>query len=86
MLGAEGRELLRLVLARSLLPVAVGLLVGVGAGLAAARTLGGLLFEVRPSDPWALAAAVGLLGVAALLAAYLPARRATRIEPASALE
>lgn len=85
-LGAEGRELLRLVLTRSLLPVAVGLMVGVGAGLAAARTLGGLLFEVRPSDPWALAVAVGVLGAAALLAAYLPARRAARIEPASVLE
>lgn len=85
-LGAEARELLGLVLARSLLPVAIGLLVGVGAGLAAARTLTGLLFGVRPSDPWALAAAVALLGGAALLAAYLPARRAMRIEPASALE
>jgi ABC-type lipoprotein release transport system permease subunit len=45
-----------------------------------------MLFEVRPSDPWVLVATILLLGGVALLAGYLPARKAIRVEPVSALE
>ncbi|HVS04017.1 MAG TPA: ABC transporter permease [Thermoanaerobaculia bacterium] len=85
-LGADGGEVLRLVLGRSLLPVAIGLVVGAAAGLAASRLLTSLLFQVQPSDPASVMAAVAVLAVVALLAAWLPARRAARIEPMAALD
>jgi putative ABC transport system permease protein len=85
-LGAQGRDVLRLVLVRTLVPVGVGLVIGAGAGLAATRSLSAMLFEVRPSDPWVLVATILLLGGVALLAGYLPARKAIRVEPVSALE
>jgi ABC-type antimicrobial peptide transport system permease subunit len=53
--------------------------------MASSRVLAGLLFQVQPIDPVALGAACLLLGVVALAAAYLPARRATRVDPAIAL-
>jgi ABC-type antimicrobial peptide transport system permease subunit len=69
----------------------VGVLIGIGgvagAALASAagRSAAALLFGVRPSDPSTLAGAIGVLAGITLLAAYLPARRASRIEPVIAL-
>jgi hypothetical protein len=63
----------------------VGVALGAGLALALTRFLRGLLFEVSPTDPLALAAAVGVLGGVALLASYLPARRATRLDPMTAI-
>lgn len=84
-LGATPGQLRREVLARALRVTGVGALVGVVGALAASRFLGALLFEVSPTDPVALAGACALLAGVALAAAYLPARRATRIDPARAL-
>jgi putative ABC transport system permease protein len=65
--------------------IALGGAVGLVGALASSRVLAGLLFQVQPADPVALGAACLLLGLVALGAAYLPARRATRVDPAIAL-
>jgi putative ABC transport system permease protein len=84
-LGAGPERIRRDVLGRALLVIALGGLVGLIGALAASRVLAGLLFQVKPADPVALGAACLLLGVVAVAAAYLPARRATRVDPAIAL-
>ncbi|HKQ61382.1 MAG TPA: FtsX-like permease family protein, partial [Candidatus Polarisedimenticolaceae bacterium] len=84
-LGAGRGELLRLVLRQGVRPIALGWLVGLGGALAASRLLAGAMFWVRPSDPLALAGVPLLLGAVALLACWLPARRATRVDPLIAL-
>ena len=62
-----------------------GSVVGVGISLPVTNLLGSLLVGVRPTDPATYGAAVVFLGAVALLASYLPARSAARIDPASAL-
>jgi putative ABC transport system permease protein len=84
-LGAEPRQVLRMVLAESGRPVAVGALLGLGAALAVGRYLAALLYEVRPADPLTIAGVAAVLAAAALGAGFLPARRATRVDPAVAL-
>jgi putative ABC transport system permease protein len=84
-LGAQRRDVLRLVLAGGLTLVAIGVVVGVGAALALTRYLGTLVFGVSPTDPATFAAAAALLTFVALLAHWVPVRRALRIDPASAL-
>jgi putative ABC transport system permease protein len=63
----------------------IGVALGVVAALAGARVLGGLLFGVAPTDPASFAITIVVLGAAALLACYGPARRASRIDPMTAL-
>jgi putative ABC transport system permease protein len=63
----------------------VGLAIGALAGVIAARLLTSYLFEITPLDPAAFAGAAVLLAVVALGAAYIPARRATRVDPLQAL-
>jgi predicted permease len=65
--------------------VGIGVLIGLGAALAATRAVSGLLFGLTPTDPWTLAGAALLLLMAAAVAAYLPARRAGRVDPLVAL-
>jgi putative ABC transport system permease protein len=84
-LGASRAGVVRLVVRRSLILVGVGTAVGLVGSLAVTRVLGSLLFEVRPTDPAAFAGAAAMLVVVALLASYLPARRATRVDPLVAL-
>ena len=84
-LGADGRRVVGHVMGEGLRVVIAGVLVGVAGALAATRLLRSLLFEVAPTDPAAFAAAVALLSAVALAAAYLPARRAARVDPAVAL-
>jgi putative ABC transport system permease protein len=84
-LGAERRSIFRLVIGRALVIAAMGIGVGVGLSLLSMRFLETLLYEVRPDDPVTLGAlAAGLLGLS-LLASYVPARRATRIDPWASL-
>jgi putative ABC transport system permease protein len=84
-LGAQAGDVLRLMLGQGALLVGVGLVAGIGGALVVTRFLESLLFEVSPTDPWVFAGlASGLAGVA-LLASYLPARRATRVDPMIAL-
>jgi predicted permease len=84
-LGASARHVQFLVVARALRLAAVGLALGAAVELAAARWIGTLLFGVTPTDPATFGGIVVLLGAAALLAAYIPARRASRIDPMIAL-
>jgi len=84
-LGAGRGHVLRLVLGDSLRLAAVGAALGLAVSLALGRTLAGLLYGVGPGDPWTLGGVSVLLLLVALVAAYVPARRALRIDPAEAL-
>ena len=84
-LGAQGGDVLRLVLGQGVRLVTAGLALGLGTALALAHLMTSLLYGVRPTDPATLAAVAGLLGGVSLLACWLPARRATRIDPLHAL-
>jgi macrolide transport system ATP-binding/permease protein len=74
-----------MVLREILLLAIAGMAIGVPATLMGSRLVGSLLFGVKGTDPFSLAAAVGVMLAVTVLAAYLPARRASRIEPAVAL-
>jgi len=84
-LGAHRGDLIRLVVWQGVALALVGTAAGVAAALGLARLLTKMLFGVKPSDPWTLAAVVILLGGVALLAALVPARRATAVDPMIAL-
>ena len=84
-LGAQRRDVLRLVLGQGVRLILTGLALGVALSLALARLVASLLFGVEAHDPATLFLVALLLGSVALLASYLPARRATRIDPLTAL-
>jgi putative ABC transport system permease protein len=84
-LGASPGNLLELILRRGLMLTGVGLLLGWAAATGLARLLAAFLFGVGPSDPATLLEAMGLLAGVAALACYIPARRATKIDPMVAL-
>ncbi len=84
-LGARNGEVNRMVVRQALGPVMVGLVGGLGTSFAAAGLVRGLLHGVEPSDPATLLAGSALLLGTALAAAYLPARRAGRVDPITAL-
>ncbi|HEY3243847.1 MAG TPA: FtsX-like permease family protein, partial [Phycisphaerae bacterium] len=84
-LGAQRRDVLRLVLARALRIVVAGLIVGLAGAVAVTRVLQTFLFGVTPTDPIAFTMVTLLLMAVGLIAAWLPARRATRIDPCAAL-
>jgi putative ABC transport system permease protein len=84
-LGAERGDVLRLVLARALRIVLAGLVVGLAAAAGVTRVLQRFLFGITPTDPITFTAVSLLLVAVALMAAWLPARRATRIDPSVAL-
>ena len=84
-LGAERRDVLALVLAMGGRLVLLGLVVGLAASLALAKLLRSQVFDVPVTDPLAIAAVIALLAIAAFVACLLPARRAARLEPMTAL-
>jgi putative ABC transport system permease protein len=84
-LGASKGVLLRMVLGRGLVLAVTGLVVGIGGSFALTRWLATLLFNVKPNDPWTLGLASALLALVALVACYVPARRAARMDPLAAL-
>ncbi len=84
-LGARPRDVLGLVLKNGMRLAVVGIALGVGGALWLTRFLESLLFGVKPIDPPTFAASVLLLAAVALLACYMPARRATKIDPMVAL-
>ncbi|HEX9001696.1 MAG TPA: ABC transporter permease [Blastocatellia bacterium] len=84
-LGAQKGAVIRLILNRSMAAALIGVGVGLAASLALTRFLSGLLFEVKPMDPIILVAAASILASVAFIACYLPARRATKVDPMIAL-
>jgi putative ABC transport system permease protein len=84
-LGASAWDLVRLVVAGGAWPVAGGLILGTGGAFAVTGSLQGLLFETRPNDPATMIAVGAALLLVALTACYLPARRASRVDPMTAL-
>ena len=84
-MGARTRDILRLVVGEGLVLVGVGVLVGLAGALAVTRVLAASLFQVSPTDPATFLLATALLFAVGLLACYLPARRAARVDPLTAL-
>jgi putative ABC transport system permease protein len=84
-LGATPRDILRLVVGRGMGLTLTGIVIGVAGSFGIMRLLASLLFGTQATDPIAFSAAAMLLGVAAILASYVPARRATRLDPMLAL-
>jgi ABC-type antimicrobial peptide transport system permease subunit len=84
-LGAQREDVLRLVLRDTLLLVVAGMGLGVPASFAAQRWIKSQLFGLPKADPLSIAVAVGLMLFFAIIAGYLPARRASRVDPIAAL-
>jgi len=84
-LGADRARVMTLVLREAVVLLAMGVVIGAGLAVMAARAAETLLFGLKPHDPGTLAAAVVLLAITALAASYGPARRAARVEPVEAL-
>ncbi len=84
-LGAARGDVLRLVMREGLAPVLIGVAIGLPAAIAGGRLITSLLFGLTPADPLTICAATLLLLAVAALAGYLPARRAARVDPMTAL-
>jgi ABC-type antimicrobial peptide transport system permease subunit len=84
-LGADRRNIRKLVLRDTLTLILAGVVIGTAGALATARLLATQLYEVAPNDPLALLVGVATLTLTALVAGYLPARRAARVDPIVAL-
>jgi len=84
-LGAEPRDILRMVLRQSIFIVAIGLSIGLAVALAGTRAIANLIVGIKPTDPVTFISVILLLSAIAVLACWIPARRATRISPLTAL-
>ncbi|HXJ92764.1 MAG TPA: FtsX-like permease family protein [Terriglobia bacterium] len=84
-LGARRGDVLRLVVGRSLWVTLIGVGLGLGATLVLARLIISLLYHMKPTDPLTLAAVSAIVVAVTLLASYIPARRATKVDPMAAL-
>jgi putative ABC transport system permease protein len=84
-LGARGGDVLKLVMRQSIFLTTLGLVVGLALAFGVTRALANALYEVSASDPVTFAAVALILAAVAFLASYVPARRATRVDPVVAL-
>ena len=84
-LGADRARVVRMVMREAAILLTAGVAVGMVLSVVAARTAATLLFGLHPGDPATLAMAAGGLGLVAMLASYLPALRASRLQPTEAL-
>jgi len=84
-LGAQRSQILGMVMSRGVRITLLGLALGLGGSLLLSRALATVLFDVRPTDVTVYTALLAVLGVTAMLATYVPALRATRVEPLTAL-
>jgi putative ABC transport system permease protein len=83
--GAEGKDILRMIVWDGARLAAMGLTIGLVLAVALSRTINSLLFQTASADPLTFAIVVTVLGAFALIASYLPARRAARVDPLLAL-
>jgi ABC-type antimicrobial peptide transport system permease subunit len=74
-----------MVLRESMIMVVAGVVIGLAAAIAAGRLLATILFGLEANDAWTIAAAIALMAAVCLVAGYLPARRASRVDPMVAL-
>jgi putative ABC transport system permease protein len=84
-LGAQSRDVLLMIVKQGSKLIVVGLVIGLAGAFAATRVIASLLFGVTTKDPFTFVAAAVLLAVVALLACYVPAWRATKVDPLEAL-
>jgi ABC-type antimicrobial peptide transport system permease subunit len=84
-LGAQAGSVLWMVLREVFVMAVLGLAIGVPVVLAGSRYVKSLLYEIEPNDPWAITLAIATLLASGLLAGFVPARRASRIDPMIAL-
>ena len=84
-LGAEQSRVLRMVLKEVAVLIGIGVAIGLGAAVGTTRFVESFLYGMKPNDPWTLASAAIVLAVVAALAGFLPARRASRLDPMTAL-
>ncbi|HEX6099657.1 MAG TPA: ABC transporter permease [Thermoanaerobaculia bacterium] len=84
-LGAEKRDVFKLIVGHAARLVVLGAAIGVAGALLSSRAIGTLLYGVKPADPWTFAAIVVVIAGTALLASYLPARRAAKVDPLVAI-
>ena len=84
-LGARSRDVLTMILNQGMRTIVIGIAIGIAGSLALTRTLSSLLFGITATDPLTFAAVIALLIAVALFACYIPARRATKVDPMVAL-
>jgi putative ABC transport system permease protein len=84
-LGAGQLRVLRMVLTEVAILIGVGIIIGLGAAVGTTRFVASFLYGMKPNDPWIFAAAAATLAVTAVLAGFLPARKASRLDPMDAL-
>ena len=84
-LGAQPQDVLRLVVRQGMAVTLVGIVIGLGGAMVATRLLASFLFGVRATDPMTFLGAALLMAAVAFLASYIPARRATKVDPMVAL-
>jgi predicted permease len=84
-LGAEQSRVLRMVLREVAILIGVGVAIGLGAAMGTTRFVESFLYGMKPNDPWTLSLAAGVLALVAALAGFIPARRASRLDPMTAL-
>lgn len=84
-LGAKSADVANLVMGRGAVQIAVGVILGVGIALYVSRGISRLVFQMSPWDPWVLVVSFAVLTATGLLATWLPARKAMRVDPLVAL-
>ena len=84
-LGAHRSNILRMVISEGMVLAAIGIVVGVGGALALGRFMQSMLFEIKPTDPATFVGVALALTLVALAACFIPARRATRVDPVSTM-
>jgi ABC-type antimicrobial peptide transport system permease subunit len=85
-MGARSRDIIRMVMSETMILVLIGTFIGLGAALAVTRLIASVFFGLTPSDPVTITVAILMMTAVAALAGYLPARRASKVDPLVALK